>query len=233
MKLNEAKVELSEQELLNLLKTKARRSHTAAKQSAMFACFNSAPAYFELAAGSAGSGYIIDKALADLGLSTRSKASVHCYSNAALCQREQEGELYVVLPTDASRIWAAPTDDYYKSFEHAMTELRIKSVSNTNIQEAFAFLGEFETWPQLKQLLQDPEVEKLKGDNHAARIASFKKKPTGLAWFKALFDLDTNGFTMLLPAMPVPAKLELWVDGPAIAINAESYDELHSRGLIK
>lgn len=231
--LTEAKTELSVQEMLKHLKDQARRSHDAAKRSPLFACFNKAPDYFELDPTTWTCPFIIDQALADLKMSTRATACAHCFSNAALAEREQKGELYIILPFDHSRVWIAPTKDYHLSFKHAMTTLRITTTSNSALQEAFAFLGEFNTWKQLKALLNDPDIENLKGDDNAARIAAFKKAPTGLAFFKTLFELEANDFTSLLSSISPPPKREAWVEGSALAILATRYDALYKQGLVK
>ncbi len=233
MQLAEAKIEQTEEELVSAFKTSARRSHEIAKLTPIFACYNKAPDYFIQPPSKSSTHFIIDAALTDLGISDRTSASAEAFTNAELAQREQQGELYVMFPLEKSRVWVSPTDDYYKSFEYANKQLRITSVSNKNLQEAFAFLGEFDTWPQLKKLLNDPEVQRFKGDDNAARFASFKRYHHGITWFRALFDLDANGFSSLLVSQRIPIKREVWISGDVLAVNAEKYDDLHKRKIIK
>lgn len=232
MRLDEAKEERTEQELLALLKTSCRRSHLTATRAPIFACFNKAPDYFTQGSSKLSSRFIIDNALADLKLSERSKASVFGFTSAALAQQEQNGDVYVLFPFDKSLIWVAPEGDYYKSFAHANKVLRVSNVGNKALQEALAFLGEFETWPQLKRLLEEPDVQRFKGDDNAARLASFKQYHHGITWFKSLFDLDANGFVRLLSSQAAPTQREVWVNGDVFAVKADKYDDLHKRKLI-
>lgn len=230
--LTEAKETLSEEDALKLLKTSARRSHATAKQAPIFACYKGAPDFFTLKEPLPIGSYIIDKAAKELRLNNRGDATVLGFTNAELAQREQDGELYVVFPFDSARIGVSPTEDFYKSFKVANAELRINSVNNHSLEEALEFLGEFETWAQLKKLLEDGEPQRLKGDKQQARFNSYQKSHTGLLWFKKLFDFEANGFISLLPYQAAPAMREVWVTGPALLVRAEQYDELYKQGLV-
>lgn len=229
MHLAEAKDALSEEDALKLLKTSARRSHDTAKKTPIFACYKGAPDYFTVKEPLPVGNYIVDRACKELKLNNKSEATVIGFTNAELAEREQDGELYVVFPYDGARIGVSKTDDFYKSFELAQKELRIDSVNNRNLEEAFEFLGEFETWPGLRSHLEDGEPTRLKGDAHQARMASYQKAHTGLAWFKRLFNFEANGFISLLAYQQPPAMREVWVAGPALLVRAEKYDDLYKR----
>lgn len=216
------------------MKTSSRRSHETARKTPIFACYPaSAPDYFTVKDPIKVGNYIIDKACEDLSLNNRSKATVIGFTNAELAQREQDGELYVAFPYDNSRIGVCPTDDFYKSFEHAQKVLQISSVNNSQMEEAFEFLGEFETWRGLQQLLEEGDATRMSGDKHQARLASFKKAISGISWFKSLFSSDVNGFISLLSYQQPPTTREVWVAGPSVLVLADRYDDLHKRKIVK
>lgn len=132
----EHRKELSELKFLEMLKEKARNSHTVMKQMPIFR-EDHGPDFMLVtpAEKETRSSFWVDKMLKDMAGWHRFPTRTKCIKGYTSVDRlgGSEKDHYVVIPMDRARIGICPTDSFYRSFKHVEEGMGISRVDNDGL----------------------------------------------------------------------------------------------------
>lgn len=275
MKLTEIKytedhqTKLSELKALETLRERCRNAHASAKAMPIFKKFELDSPYFLIQPSQAPHKkhkFLVDDMLQSLGSWKRfpdRALSVRGYTSHERAEARGDGEMYLVLPFDGSKIAVTSAGTFIRSFDHAAKLLHLEKMDNAGLcdwlesvvkagnaagaelkvnakpataQQLFKALEKLEVLQgqAVKKKLQAVETDDSVSDVDVRRALSFcERRGSAEGYFNELLDPEHNGFDLLSTSSTFPTDREVWTGGKCLIILATKYDELHKKGDIK